>query len=205
MRHITRKRLLSFFLAMALILTFSPISAAATYTPEEHEVDEDIAVTIAMLFVWANIGESEWNRKTTVDNIIPMYNNSDEVCAYCINLKNGSTNAGYINVRNERGAFLGSCRKILSPCPLLTFLPSSGRSRERPKIKSLEKIFIPSLGRQRKRRKINPLEKIFCLGSKLEPFSCAGLLVAPKWSHFSSMASKVMPYPFRNSSVWQQN
>lgn len=49
MRHITRKRLLSFFLAMALILTFSPISAAATYTPEEHEVDEDIAVTIAML------------------------------------------------------------------------------------------------------------------------------------------------------------
>ena len=47
MRHITRKRLLSFFLAMALILTFSPISAAATYTPEEHEVDEDIAVTIA--------------------------------------------------------------------------------------------------------------------------------------------------------------
>lgn len=98
MRHITRKRLLSFFLAMALILTFSPISAAATYTPEEHEVDEDIAVTIAMLFVWANIGESEWNRKTTVDNIIPMYNNSDEVCAYCINLKNGSTNAGYITL-----------------------------------------------------------------------------------------------------------
>ena len=98
MRHITRKRLLSFFLAMALILTFSPISAAATYTPEEHEVDEDIAVTIAMLFVWANIGESEWDRKTTVDNIIPMYNNSDEVCAYCINLKNRSTNAGYIIV-----------------------------------------------------------------------------------------------------------
>ena len=92
MRHITRKRLLSFFLAMALILTFSPISAAATYAPEEHEIDEDVAVTIAMLFVWANIGESEWNRKTTVDNIIPMYNNSDEVCAYCINLKNGSTN-----------------------------------------------------------------------------------------------------------------
>lgn len=86
MRHITRKRLLSFFLAMALILTFSPISAAATYAPEEHEIDEDVAVTIAMLFVWANIGESEWNRKTTVDNIIPMYNNSDEVCAYCINL-----------------------------------------------------------------------------------------------------------------------
>ena len=98
MRHITRKRLLSFFLAMALILTFSPISAAATYAPEEHEIDEDVAVTIAMLFVWANIGESEWNRKTTVDNIIPMYNNSDEVCAYCINLKNGSTNAGYIIV-----------------------------------------------------------------------------------------------------------
>lgn len=47
MRHITRKRLLSFFLAMALILTFSPISAAATYAPEEHEIDEDVAVTIA--------------------------------------------------------------------------------------------------------------------------------------------------------------
>lgn len=45
MRHITRKRLLSFFLAMALILTFSPISAAATYTPEEHEVDEDTTIS----------------------------------------------------------------------------------------------------------------------------------------------------------------
>ena len=46
MRHITRKRLLSFFLAMALILTFSPISAAATYTPEEHEVDEYNALVL---------------------------------------------------------------------------------------------------------------------------------------------------------------
>lgn len=48
MRHITRKRLLSFFLAMALILTFSPISAAATYTPEEHEVDEDNIVCFGL-------------------------------------------------------------------------------------------------------------------------------------------------------------
>ena len=36
-------------------------------------------------------------------------------------------------------------------------------------------------------------------------FSYAGLLVAPKWSHFSSMASKLMPFPFRISSVWLQN
>ena len=67
---------------------------------------------------------------------------------------------------------------------LADFFPSSGRSRERLKIKSLEKIFIPSLGRQREGQKINPLEKFFCFGSKLEPFSCTGLLVAPKWSHF---------------------
>lgn len=65
MRHITRKRLLSFFLAMALILTFSPISAAATYTPEEHEVDEDIAVTIAMLFV---LGKYRRKRMGSKDN-----------------------------------------------------------------------------------------------------------------------------------------
>ena len=64
---------------------------------------------------------------------------------------------------------------------------------------------FPSLGRQRKRRKINPPRKIFCFGSKSEPFSYTGLLVAPKWSHFSSMASKLMPYPLRSSSVWQQN
>ena len=88
---------------------------------------------------------------------------------------------------------------------LADFFPSSGRSRERLKIKSLEKIFIPSLGRQREGRKINPPRKIFCFGSKLEPFSYAGLLVAPKWSHFSSMASKVMLCPLRSSSVWQQN
>lgn len=56
---------------------------------------------------------------------------------------------------------------------------------------------FPSLGRQREGQKINPLEKFFCFGSKLEPFSYAGLLVAPKWSHFSSMASKLMPFPFR--------
>lgn len=64
---------------------------------------------------------------------------------------------------------------------------------------------FPSLGRQREGQKINPLEKFFCFGSKLEPFSYAGLLVAPKWSHFSSMASKLMPCPFRISSVWLQN
>ena len=89
------------------------------------------------------------------------------------------------------------CRKIFSQCPLLTFLPSSGRSRERSKIKALEKIFLPSLGRQREGQKINPLEKFFCFGSKLEPFSCAGLLVAPNWSHFSSLASKLMPCPLQ--------
>ena len=64
---------------------------------------------------------------------------------------------------------------------------------------------FPSLGRQREGQKINPLEKFFCFGSKLEPFSYAGLLLAPKWSHFSSMASKLMPCPFRISSVWLQN
>lgn len=64
---------------------------------------------------------------------------------------------------------------------------------------------FPSLGRQREGQKINPLEKFFCFGSKLEPFFYAGLLVAPKWSHFSSMASKLMPCPFRISSVWLQN
>lgn len=64
---------------------------------------------------------------------------------------------------------------------------------------------FPSLGRQREGQKINPLEKFFCFGSKLEPFSYAGLLVAPKWSHFSSMASKLIPCPFRISSVWLQN
>ena len=52
---------------------------------------------------------------------------------------------------------------------------------------------FPSLGRQRESPKMNLLEKFFYFGSKLEPFSCARLPVAPNWSHFSSVASKWMP------------
>ena len=92
-----------------------------------------------------------------------------------------------VHILIMRGMREGHFRVLLKnsfSMSLADFSPSSGRSRERLKIKSLEKIFIPSLGRQRKRRKINPPRKIFCFGSKSEPFSCAGLLVAPKWSRF---------------------
>ena len=105
----------------------------------------------------------------------------------------------------REGHFLGTCRKILSPCPLLTFSPQVVDHEKGRKLSRTKKYLSPSLGRQREGQKINPLEKFFCFGSKLEPFSYAGLLVAPKWSHFSSMASKLMPCPFRISSVWLQN
>lgn len=85
---------------LALILALLPTCATATYVSdaEESKVDIDVAATIAMLFVWANIGETEWNKKTNIDSVIPMYNNDNKVSAYCINLKNGNTNAGYIVV-----------------------------------------------------------------------------------------------------------
>ena len=91
-------------------------------------------------------------------------------------------------MRNERGAFLGFCRKNFSQCPLLTFLTSSGRSRERLKIKTFEKIFIPSLGRQREGKKLTPLGNfLFWLrfgtifiyrtarSSEMEPFFAYGI------------------------------
>ena len=106
----------------------------------------------------------------------------------------GKTVYQFQNFGNERGAFLEPCRKFFSPCPLLTFLPSSGRSRERPKIKSLEKIFIPSLGRQRKRRKINPPRKIFCFGSDLKLLSgCGTKIDAMSIPDFIGVAAKLMP------------
>ena len=80
--------------------------------------------------------------------------------------------------------------KILSPCPLLTFLPSSGRSRERPKIKSLEKYLSPHLVGSKKAKKLTPLKNSFVL--------------APNWSHFPVQDCSWL----RNGAIfrlWHQN
>ena len=64
---------------------------------------------------------------------------------------------------------------------------------------------FPSLGRQREGRKINPLGKFFVLAPNRSHFPMQDCSWLRNGAIFSSMASKLMPCPFRISSVWLQN
>ena len=89
------KKLTSLLLAIVLCLTLGIPALAAEDTPE---MDEETAVTVALLFVLGNIGNSQWDMTTTVDRIVPMYDNNETVSAYLVQLKTSDGAAGYVIV-----------------------------------------------------------------------------------------------------------
>lgn len=71
-------------------------------TVEETEiVDADIAATIAMLFVIANMEKTAWGEVTNISNIVPLYNNDDKINAYCVNLETNGKSTGYIVISTD--------------------------------------------------------------------------------------------------------
>ena len=87
------KKLTSLLLAIVMCLTLGIPALAAEDTPE---MDEETAVTVALLFVLGNIGNSQWDMTTTVDRIVPMYDNNETVWAYVVQLEACGGAAGYV-------------------------------------------------------------------------------------------------------------
>lgn len=96
-------------LLLALIFAFTmPLGAFALDGPNQAditidpvsdtEIDEDTAAVIALLFVLSNLDETRWDMTTNISSIIPMYDNNEQVVAYCVSLFTESGDAGYIIV-----------------------------------------------------------------------------------------------------------
>jgi len=70
--------------------------------PEDNaSVTQDVAVTIALLFVLANLDHTNWDMTTNIQSIEPFYNNDEMVEAYCINLITSDGQAGYVIVSTD--------------------------------------------------------------------------------------------------------
>lgn len=102
-------------LLLALIFAFTmPLGAFALDGPNQAditidpvsdtEIDEDTAAVIALLFVLSNLDETRWDMTTNISSIIPMYDNNEQVVAYCVSLFTESGDAGYIIVSADVNA-----------------------------------------------------------------------------------------------------
>ena len=68
------------------------------YCSNDCLMDEDVAQTIALLFVMSSMDSNAWDERTTIKNTISLYNLEGQVNAYCIVLESGNRDCGYIIV-----------------------------------------------------------------------------------------------------------
>lgn len=99
-------RLTALCLVLAMVFSSSvfatdTVADAAT----ETTIDENIAATIALLMVNAEIESTEWTETTSVRSIIPMYDENSNINSYCIKLMTDTEDAGYVIVSTD----LSSC------------------------------------------------------------------------------------------------
>ena len=85
------------------------------------------------------------------------------------------------------------------------FSPSKGSHRETPKIAGWIIFLCPSMGRAQKAGFYALFSKFFIFGSESEPSSRCLIYEAPNRSHFSSVASKLMPLSGAGFLPWHQN
>lgn len=98
MLKIKSKRCLAILCALVLLFCAFPIDALATELPD-LTVDDDVAVTVAAHFVWGSLDSSEnWNDKTAIESVIPLYDVNDNINAYCVNLITEGVQSGYVIV-----------------------------------------------------------------------------------------------------------
>lgn len=103
------KKILSLLLTITMCLTLCiPVTASASSS--EEFINQDTAATIALLFVADNVFADEnitnWDVYTTINDIIPVYDSNDEINGYCILLKTGSNDSGYITVSASSASYL---------------------------------------------------------------------------------------------------
>lgn len=75
----TMKRLLSMLLVVTLVALMAT-PAYAQVGQKEEAIDENVATTLAMLFVGSNLkDETSWNMKTDILDTVPLYNSENEI------------------------------------------------------------------------------------------------------------------------------
>ena len=88
-------------LLVTMILTSMPGRAMAKEKNEEITVTEDVAVTVATLFVQANLDQAMWDMDTQVEKLIPMRGKDGQPSAYCVVYSNHEKAAGYVIVSTD--------------------------------------------------------------------------------------------------------
>ena len=68
------------------------------YCSDDLLMDENVEQTIALLFVMCSMDSNAWDERTTIKDTIPLYSLEGQVNAYCIVLKSGNRDCGYIIV-----------------------------------------------------------------------------------------------------------
>ena len=97
-------------------------------------------------------------------------------------------------------------RKLNHFDKFLYFLPQRVAIEKRQKLRGKWKyLFYPSRGRAQKAGFYALFSKFFIFGSESEPSSRCLIYEAPNRSHFSSVASKLMPFSGAGFPLWHQN
>lgn len=108
---LTMKKVIAILLAASMMLsgTVSAYAAAPgvdlSSTDTENVMDANIAATLAMLFVGANLEDVDtWTMKTKISSIDELYDNEDNINAYCINFCTGNMDSGYVIISADVSA-----------------------------------------------------------------------------------------------------
>ena len=100
-----KRNIVAFILALSIMLSLAlPVSASYIINDGENSsvIDQDMATTIAMLFVASNLDlEDEWDMNIAVQKVVPLYNENDDITAYCIEMVNNNQCAGYVTVSTD--------------------------------------------------------------------------------------------------------
>ncbi len=97
------KRFVCFALIIVMTISAFNLKSFATNDneTEEAEIDMPMATTMALLFVLSNLDNTAWNMSTSIAGIVPLYDSNDAINGYCVNLKTGQINTGYVVVSTD--------------------------------------------------------------------------------------------------------
>ena len=108
---VTMKKVIAILLSISIMLSMTISTYAASPivdlgdTDTENVMDANIAATLAMLFVGANLEDVDsWTMKTRISSIDLLYDSEDNINAYCINFYTGNTDSGYIVISADVNA-----------------------------------------------------------------------------------------------------
>lgn len=94
-------KIISLIIAVAIFIGCCPVAFASNLVDEAENidivsVDENVALAIAAKHIVENYEATKWNENTRFDELIPFYDQDENVNAYCITLKTDGEDTGYV-------------------------------------------------------------------------------------------------------------